>query len=205
MDDRTESPTRTLVADASRGDALAVEELLVRYLPGLRAYIRLRAGPAVRARENVSDVAQSVCREILRHVDRFQYGGEAGFKHWLFTTALRSIQNKDKQHRAQKRDVAREVRPENDTSGAGLAALLQAYRSFSSPSQRAMGHEELDRIELGFDQLNEEQREVIVLSRLVGLSNAEVAEHLGKSETATRSVLHRALVRLATILDEGSG
>jgi len=205
MNARSQFRTRTLVANASRGDAVAVEELLVRYLPGLRAYIRLRAGPAVRAREDVSDVAQSVCPEILRNVDRFHYGGEAGFKHWLFTTALRSIQNKDKQHRAQKRDIDREVRLGSDPTGTEPAPLLAVCRSCSSLSQRAMGQEDLERIEVAFDQFGPQSREVLVMSRLIGLSHAEVAKHLGKSVTATHSVLHRALVRLASILDDGAG
>jgi len=61
MGDELES----LVHSASRGDGIAIDELLHRYLPGLRAFVRLRASPAVRAKESASDIAQSVCREVL--------------------------------------------------------------------------------------------------------------------------------------------
>ena len=45
-------------------DEASVEELLARHLPGLRAYVRLRAGPLVRAREAESDVVQSACQAL---------------------------------------------------------------------------------------------------------------------------------------------
>jgi len=195
-----EQDTASLVTEASRGSAPAVEALLERYLPGVRAYVRLRAGPTVRHRDSVSDIVQSACREILANVDRFQYGGEAGFKAWLYTTALRRIQKRHDYHRAQKRDVAREV-------AAGPADtlapdLLAHYRTLTTPSAHAVAREETERIERAFDRLTEEQREVVIQSRLVGLGHKEIARALGKSEGATRVLLHRALVRLAEVLDE---
>lgn len=182
-----------LIQSASRGDQPAVDELLVRYLPGLRAFVRLRAGAALRARESSSDLVQSVCRDILQNVDRFQHGGENGFKRWLFTTALRKLQDKHEHMRAQKRDAAREVADE--------AALGEAYRSVSSPSRNAIAHEEFERVEKAFDELAEEEREVITLARVVGLSHKEIADAMGRSEGATRVLLHRALAHLAELLD----
>lgn len=38
------------------------------------------------------------------------------------------------------------------------------------------------------------------LAHVVGLSRAEIAERLGKSEGAVRVLLHRALARLADVL-----
>jgi RNA polymerase sigma-70 factor, ECF subfamily len=188
-------PTAALVEQASRGDAPAIEELLGRHLAGLRAYVRLHLGPAVRARESASDVVQSVCREVLEHVDRFRYGGEAGFKHWLYATALRRILDKDDFHTAQRRDVRREVSAED------AAAMLAAW-NVPSPSRMAEAREELLRMERGFDGLTETERDVIVLSRLVGCSHREIAERLGTTEGAARVALHRALARLSRLLEQ---
>ena len=52
-------------------------------------------------------------------------------------------------------------------------------------------------------RLSEEQRELIVQSRLLGLSHKQIAEEMGKKEGTVRVALHRALVRLAAVLDEG--
>ena len=92
MNDSSSSPD--LLRQASGGDDAALGELLARHLPGLRAYVRQRTGQAIRARESVSDLVQSVCREVIQHADRFQYGGEVGFKPWLYKTALRKIANR---------------------------------------------------------------------------------------------------------------
>ena len=70
---------RTLVEFATRGDTPALDSLLARHLPGLRAFIRLRSPKAVRDKESSSDLAQSVCREALERMDAFEYRGEAAF------------------------------------------------------------------------------------------------------------------------------
>ena len=73
-----------------------------------------------------------------------------------------------------------------------------------SPSRHASVREELHAIEGAFDSLSEEQREVVTMSRLLGLSHAAIAYRLGKSEVAVRKILSRGLARLATTL-AGSG
>lgn len=205
-----EDSLHELVEDARSGSIPAINELLERNLPGLRAFIRLRCGPVVRDRESASDLAQSVCREVLEHIDRFQYGGEAGFRHWLYATALRTIQNRHVFWKRKKRDAEREVRiaggaAQGDAafSGALQAGLELAYRSLSSPSNQAIAREDLARIEFAFDVLSEGDREIITLARLVGLPHKEIAELTGKTEGATRVQLNRALARLATLLDDG--
>lgn len=202
MNPAKNSPPTTLLESASRGDHLAVSELMQRYLPGLKAFIRLRSGPLIRARESTEDLAQSVCREVLQNIDRFQYGSEAGFKHWLYTTAMRRIQNKHEYWKADKRDAARDVPLEGGASQSDNARLLQCYASLSTPSQNAVAREELSRIEAAFDKLSEDDREIITLSRLVGLSHAQIAEQTGRTEGAARTQLHRALIRLAEHLAE---
>jgi RNA polymerase sigma-70 factor (ECF subfamily) len=170
-----------------------VDALLERHLPGLRAFIRLRAGPVVRRCESESDLAQSVCRELLEHADRFRHGDEAGFRRWLYTTALRKIVDRHDHLVAAKRDVRRV---------AGDAELVETYRTFSTPSEHLSRREEVARVERAFDALTDEQREVVTLAHLVGLSRAEIADQLGKSEGAVRTMLSRTLAQLAELLEE---
>ncbi len=173
-----------------------VERLLVEHLPGLRAFVRLRAGPQVRRREAESDVVQSVCREVLQRRDAFQHGGEAGFRNWLYTTALRKIINKHELHTAAKRDVRREA-PDD-------VAVLATYGRFCTPSGVAGAREELARIENAFEQLAADHREVIVLTKVVGLPRVEVAAAMDRTEASVRNLLHRALAQLAQILETGT-
>ena len=195
----TEDASRELVDRALAGDAAAMQELLEHHLPSLRAFLRLRMSPELRAKESCSDLAQSACRDVLEHLDRFQYHGEGNFRHWLYTTALRKVMKRYEYYKAAKRDLGREVTPAVDASGD--EPLAQLYQTLSTPSQALMRREQVERFEAAFEQLPEHYREIITLSRIVGLSHKEIAEQQGKSETATRSLLHRALAELTEVLE----
>lgn len=185
----------SLVSRALSGDDVAVETLLRRHLGGLRAFIRLRSSRVVREKESCSDIAQSVCREVLENAERFDYRGEAAFRAWLFDKALSKIHDRLRYYKAQKRDVAREVgEPADDLGYAG------SYATIVTPSREAMGHEALGLVEQAFDELPDEQREVVTLARIVGLSRKEIAERLGRSEGSVRGLLERGLTRLSWIL-----
>lgn len=192
-----DKPSEQWIDSASKGDALAINALLEQHLPGLRAFIRLRAGERFRAKESSSDLVQTVCREVLQHVDRFQYDGEAGFKQWLYTTALRKIMDRHRYYGRDKRNIERDIGSPAATDDAGL---VDAYATFHTPSRDAMLKEEIGRVESAFDELPDDYREVITLHKIVGLSHREVAEQMGRSEEAVRKTLSRAMARLSRIL-----
>jgi RNA polymerase sigma-70 factor (ECF subfamily) len=194
--------TRALVQSAATGDRAAVEALLQKYLPSLRAFLRLRAGAEIRAKESTSDLAQSVCRELFEGVGDFRFEGEAAFRAWLFTAALRKVADRAQHYRAQKREAARELSPEARHAG-GDALVWDCYQTVSTPSAYAIAREQATRIERAFDALSEEQREVVTLARIAGLSRAEIGERIGKSEGAVRLILHRALAQIADELGDG--
>jgi RNA polymerase sigma-70 factor (ECF subfamily) len=190
---------------AARGDARALEELFALELPGLRAYLRLRSGRLLRAKESVSDLVQSVCREVLQDLPTFRPESEAAFRGWLYTSAQRKLADRRRYWDAERRDASRE-------SGLDVAdlddaddGLLARYRSFASPSGHAAVREEVARIEAAFAELPEGYREVIALHKLAGLSHRAIAERTGSTEEAVRQRLARALARLARLLDPGRG
>ena len=196
--DAFDPATQRLVQQASSGDAGAVEGLLERYLPGLHAFVRLRAGPVLRGKESSSDLVQSVCRELLQNLDRVRYGGEQGFKRWLYTAALRKIVNRAEYWQAERRNVGREVAMEQDS--ALEVQLLSCYRSFCTPSRVAAEREQVELIERAFQKLSDEHREVITSAYLMGLSRKEIGEQMGRSEGAVRKLLARALAHLSELI-----
>jgi RNA polymerase sigma-70 factor (ECF subfamily) len=115
---------------------------------------------------------------------------------------LRKVSDRWEHWTAAKRDVGREVAAAGDSRG-GIGELAACYSSFASPSGAAMLREELERVEAAFEQLSDEQREVITLAHLAGLSRAEIAAQMGRSEGAVRVLLHRSLARLAELLEAG--
>ncbi|MBI5433030.1 MAG: sigma-70 family RNA polymerase sigma factor [Planctomycetes bacterium] len=191
-----EPDLRRLAERAAAGDEVAIEQLLELHMPSLRAFVRVRMGAPLRARESASDLVQSVVREVLTHRERFKHPSDGAFKHWLFTTAERKIANRLAYWGAQKRGGVEEARE------PGLDGLLDAYKSVSSPSRRVARAEEIRRVEAAFDQLSAEHREVVALAHFVGLSRAEIGEQMGKTEEAVRALLFRAMARLSTLLAE---
>ncbi len=200
----TTTTTPDLLCRARAGDEPAVCTLLERYLPGLRAFVRLNSGQLLRSKESCSDLVQSACREVLQNADKFEYGGEAGFKQWLYRTALRKIAHRQQYWRAAKRDAEREVELAATNAATEDTDVLDCYRTFYTPSQHAAAREELERVESAFDRLSAAHPEVIVMAKVMGLSRAEIAVQMGRSEIAVRTLLSRALAQLAGEL-VGSG
>lgn len=196
---------RYLVERASHGDVIALEELLQEHLPSLRAFVRLRSGPTIRAKESVSDLVQSTCREVLQGLERFQWEGAASFRAWLYTTAQRKIAHRAEHWNAAKRAIGLEVAldPRGATGADEDARVLDVYRALGgSPSAEVVGIETFERLERAFEALSPEEREVITLSRIVGLSHREISLELGCTEGAARVRLFRALAHLSERLAE---
>jgi len=191
--------TQTTLARALAGDAAARGDLLERHVARLRAFVRPRLGARLRARESSQDVVQSVFREALRGMDTFEPrdgSGSEGFARWLLRVADSKLKSRGRFWGRLRRATAVEA-----ADGAAELERLGDAGALS-PSGAARSREELARVEAAFATLPEAWRQVVVLVRLQGLSHAEAARRLGRTESATRTLLSRALARLATQLEE---
>lgn len=186
--------TADLLRRSRSGDTEALGELLSRQLPRLRAFVRLRVGDTLRAKESASDIVQSVCADLLRSLEAFEYRSEPEFRSWLYSAVLHKIREHERHHARHKRRADREVNLD------AAAALESCYAHLITPSQHAIGREMAERLEAAFDALPEDYREILTLSRVIGLSHAEAAERMGRSVDSVRNLLHRALVRLSDLL-----
>ena len=193
----TES-SEALVRAAAQNGRRAIESLLVRHLPTLRGWIRLRMGASLRTRETADDLVQSVAREVLADLSRFEWRGEAAFRHWLYGQAQTKLAERARFVLRAKRDPSREER-DHDEAGA----TLDCYRSLCTPSAALAASEAIARLEAAFDALPADQKEAITLQRLCGMSYPELARQLGRSEGAVRNLVYRGLARLALNLDRG--
>jgi RNA polymerase sigma-70 factor (ECF subfamily) len=188
-----------LVRRATAGDAHSLAALLERYMPRLRSFVRLRVDASVRAQESASDLVQTVCREVLQNAEQFEYQGEERFRAWLFQTALNKIRDKAKYHHAERRSPAAQA---GHVAGAEHPDPAGALHS---ASEVAIAKETAEAMEQAFDLLTDDYREVITLSRIVGLPHAEIGRSMGRSEAAVRVLLSRALVAYMAALDRVQG
>jgi RNA polymerase sigma-70 factor (ECF subfamily) len=191
-----EPSTDDLLARATTGEPGAIEGLMVRFLPGLRGYLGNRAG-GLRHNESVSDIAQSVCREVLAHLrdGRLRFRGQAEFKQWFYRAAALKLSERRRFWRSAGRDAVEDAGP----AAPGASDIAWDPAADATPSEDAMLREEAERFRRAFEELDGPEREVVELFHVEGLSHAEIAARLAISATNSRVRLARALARLARL------
>jgi len=200
----TDDEVEQWVAEARAGDETALQALLQRYLPDLHAYVRLRAGRMLLARESSADLVQSICREALGELEGFEYRGEGAFRSWLYTVAQRKLATRYHYHVAQRRDVGREVplaTPDSTQSSRAVVDLADSYAAICSPSKQFAAKQFVEQMEQAFATLPEHYREIVLLSRAEGLTHEQIAARMDRSLGSVRMLLSRALSELARLLD----
>jgi RNA polymerase sigma-70 factor (ECF subfamily) len=70
-----------------------------------------------------------------------------------------------------------------------------------TPIDHAVNDEQLMHLPDALDQLTESQRDAIVLHHLQGLSLADTAQRLGKTQPSVAGLLHRGLKKLRQLLE----
>lgn len=183
---------RSLFARAAAGDGDAREQILIDELDRLRAFIRLRSGAHIRAKESSSDLLQSVCREALGDLVRTPFQSASAFRHGLYRAAERKIIDRARRLASERNGGNVQFVEHTDE-----ATLRTTYASILTPSVEASAREEIQRIEEAFSTLSDDQKEVITLAKLVGLPHRAIAETMQRSESAVRVLLFRALATLA--------
>ncbi|HUU16078.1 MAG TPA: sigma-70 family RNA polymerase sigma factor [Sedimentisphaerales bacterium] len=194
--------TRHLVAMAQDGDESALNQLCKVYWSRVLWIVRLRMGRELRSKLESVDLVQDVLFSALKDLEHFTYQSEGDFLRWL----SRIVENRLRGHlhrlHADKRDIRKEVRINNRQriTEDSFAEALEVFNT-TTPSAIMSKREDLARLEKAIEQLKPEYREVIVLTKIEGLSYKEIADRLGKSSEAVRKQLSRALEALISIFE----
>ena len=202
MKDSLTDKTRNLVALVKDGDVSALDQLCRIYGPRVHWIMRLRMGKELRSKLESMDLVQDTLVHALGGLDDFTYKNEGDFVRWLSTIAENVIRGNIKRFRAGKRDIRREVPLRmNGPTGTGGFIAAPGPIDATTPSVIMSKKEELARLEKSIDQLKPEYREVIVLTKIEGLSYKEISKRLGKSHDAVRKLVSRAIVALADVFE----
>lgn len=162
---------------------------------------RLHLHPRLRGKLDPSDVVQQALLRAHQHREQFRGRTEPELAAWLRRILANTLVDAARQFGG-KRDVAREESLEAalQQSSAQLEALLDSAPS--SPSARAVRHEEMTALAAALAALPEDQRTAVELHHLQSCSVREVAAHLGRTERAVAGLLRRGLAKLRELLDD---
>jgi RNA polymerase sigma-70 factor (ECF subfamily) len=184
--------TDRLLAQARAGDRAAIEALYSAHRAYLRCVIDLRMDDELRRRVDVSDVVQETQLEAIGRMQEYLRRPTVSFRIWLRQTALEQLINLRRRHvLARKRTVRSQVRLP-DHSSVALAQNLLPTR----PSEIVRGAELAQQVRQAVAEMDEPDREIILLRHFEELTNAEAAELLQIDPAAMRKRHGRALRRL---------
>ncbi|MCK6448318.1 MAG: RNA polymerase sigma factor [Planctomycetes bacterium] len=176
-------------AEREFGDRLAA------CAPRIRLWVGTLAGAALRRRCELDDFVQETFLRAVRDRARAPEpcAGDAPFARWLAEVARHVVLDAARATRRAKRDARVARLSREDWSSVGLAESAVLART-AGPVTRAVAVEETERLERALAALAPEHRKVIALRQLAGLSAAETARRMGRSEAAVHSLYRRALL-----------
>jgi len=171
---------KELIRLASKGDREAFGDLYIRYLDRIYRYLFYRVGRVAEA----EDLTEKVFLKAWESIRRYKHRG--CFSSWLYRIARNMVI-----------DYYRSEKPTLPLK----AERLNFEAENLTPEEALAKEEEVRNLRKAIAKLPEEQQQVIILRFLEGLSHAEIAEIIGKSEGASRVIQHRALTALKEILE----
>ena len=198
--------TLLLLERVRQGDGDAINGLLERHRAAIRRMIDKRMDRVVQRRVDASDIVQDVLVEANRRLKDYLANPTMPFRLWLRHMARDRLIDAHRRHRvASTRSIDREVPlvtgGDSDRSGADLAGQL-ADRELT-PAAAATWHELERRFADAVEQLEEADRQIVLLRHFEHLSTAEAAEVLGLSKPAAGMRYLRAMRRLRGLLGSG--
>ena len=188
MDHRARpEPLDGLVDGVRRGDRDAIAAVYLEVAPALRGFLRRRVAHG----EVADDLVEQTFVELIEGADRIRGDGRA-LRAWLYRAARNNLH--DWRKRADRRS-------DNELVDRHTATLQDGA---DDPAERAMGSLLDPRLVAALRQLTDEQLEVIELRLVAELSLAQVADVTGRTVGAVKLLQHRAVKRLATLLEDGA-
>lgn len=180
-----ESDLRELTSLAVQGDRTAIESLLGQLRPMVVRYCRARLGRVSGHYHIADDVAQEVCIAVLSALPRYRDIGRP-FASFVFGIASHKVA--DALRSSVRSAVPTQDLPDGPDEGPG-------------PEETVVRHTEAAQARRLLARLPDNQRELLILRVVSGLSAEETGNVLGMSAGAVRVAQHRALARLRQLAD----
>lgn len=166
------------------GDETAFDRLVEAYSPQVYALLTRFLGQ----RANREDLVQEVFLRVIRSRERYE--PTARFSTWLFRVVYNLSVNETQRGAA--REAGRiDLEGGDGERGAGGIDSLQDERA-GLPSERLERADAVAAVREAIAGLPEHQRMALLLAKYEDMPYVEIAEVLGSSEKAVKSLIHRA-------------
>jgi len=166
---------------ARSGAPWALQRLYQAFSPPVLGYLRVQGAA------DPEDLTNEVFLGVLRGLGTFD-GTEEAFRSWVFTVAhSRLIDDRRRESR----------RPQL----GGDASADPVDRAGGDAEQEAMDRLGNQRVQALCEQLVADQRDVLLLRLMAGLTIEAIAETLGKTEGAVKALQRRGLANLRRMLE----
>lgn len=176
-----------LVIRASARDQEAFSELYTLYFDRIYRYVRLKIGSPTEA----EDITSAVFFNAWRTIDHFAPQRESSFAAWLFRLAHNAVVDRYRR--------ARDIISLDSTDKRPILHAIQP-----GPEAQVERQIDIDELYIALESLTAEQREVVLLRFVEGLSAREVGDIMGKHEGAVRGMQFRAIEALRRALVRGA-
>ncbi|MBV9122390.1 MAG: sigma-70 family RNA polymerase sigma factor [Planctomycetes bacterium] len=197
--------TQELLAHVQQGEPGALDRLLAHCREPLRRMIGLRLDAALARRLDASDVVQDVMLEVSRRLPDYLKNPAMPFHLWLRSIAQDHIIDAHRRHRqAQRRSIDREQPIFSGLADQSSVELVDALIDRElTPATAAIRQELGRRFQSALAELDQDDREMILMRHFEQLSNQEVAASLNLTEAAASMRYLRALRKLRKIMMPG--
>lgn len=186
-------PDVRLMIEVRDGSASAFSELMLRYQGRVLTILENLVGN----RDLAEDLTQDVFLRVFRARKSYQPGSK--FSTWLFTIT-NNVASNAKRSKSRRREVVLEG-SESGPLGPRPLDQLAVAASGQMPARQLDKAEMRDIVRLALAELNERQRMAVLLNKFEGMCYADIAETMGLTPQAIKSLLSRARLNLREVLE----
>jgi RNA polymerase sigma-70 factor, ECF subfamily len=175
MADERDGMLGSAIARAKQGDTSALHFLYIRYADDVYGFVN----SIVRDHHEAEDITQNLFAKLMRIIGKYEQR-EVPFSAWI----LRVARNAALDHMRARRQIPfEEVRTTDE-------------------GHEQIGFERFQSLRTALDRLPDDQREVLILRHIAGLTPPEIADVLGKTESSIHGLHHRGRGALQAALRE---
>jgi RNA polymerase sigma-70 factor (ECF subfamily) len=204
MTPEAEPDPEQLLRSARAGDGPAQGRLLELYRHYLTLLARLQIGRRLQGKVDAADLVQETFLKAHRDFGQFRGTTENEFVAWLRQILATSLATQVRRYLGtQRRDVRLERRLADEVDGSSRVLEQALAAAQSTPSQQAARREQAVLLANALEQLPAHYREIIILHHLEGLTLAQAAERMDRSDDSVQKLWMRALIQLRQILGGG--